>query len=61
MYQQNVELWDSLTLVVVVTIAVGYLYFRLVKKKGSCGNGCGGDCASPVPYNHRTLRTNREV
>ena len=46
MYQQNIEIWDILTLVVVVAIAVGYLYFRLVKKKGSCGNGCGGDCAS---------------
>ncbi|MDC5803997.1 FeoB-associated Cys-rich membrane protein [Vibrio europaeus] len=46
MYQQNVEMWDILTLVVVVAIAVGYLYFRLVKKKGSCGSGCGGDCAS---------------
>lgn len=46
MYEQTIEFWDVVIVLFVVVGAVGYLYQRLVKKKGSCGNGCGGDCAS---------------
>ncbi|WP_156115238.1 FeoB-associated Cys-rich membrane protein [Vibrio variabilis] len=45
MFEQNYTVLDTLGLVAVVAIAIVYLYIRLVRKKASCGNGCGGCCS----------------
>ncbi|NVD05604.1 FeoB-associated Cys-rich membrane protein [Vibrio sp. JPW-9-11-11] len=42
MFEQHNAVLDVLALIAIVSVAVLYLYIRLVKRKASCGNGCGG-------------------
>lgn len=45
MFEQNYTVLDTLALITIVGLAIAYLYIRLVRKKASCGNGCGGCCS----------------